>query len=460
MKIRKIKYSNHPVLGNLELDLVNKDTGIPYDTIVFAGENGTGKTTILSSLNTFLCLQSFEYFDSIEYEVDGHLYMAVPADSEQETRMGFHKRVDCLTNATVSMHSNISNSRSAIEKDSLDIRHNGCVYSKARADFSVKPIKGTTTMEIDNSQYDQDNQEDFSSLKQLMVDIQSEDNEELRKQASGQPNQAFYYRNFETTTKLYRFKKAFDDFFETIKYKGIITQNGEKNIQFEKHHKEITIDQLSTGEKQIVYRGIFLLRNVGRLDGATIMVDEPELSMHPKWQNRILKYFKDLFKASDGTQKAQMFFATHSEYVLKEALKDQDNTLVIVLKDVSGIINKHEVRMPLVLPTITASEINYAAFDIPSVDYHIALYGAIQSKYNKHSISSCDQFIHTQCSPYYDATRHELSTNYDRQQYYTLPTMIRNHIDHPDNPYNYTAEQLTISIELMRDILQNVPVTP
>lgn len=43
MKIRKVKWANHPVLGNLELDFVNPLTNHPFSTIVFAGENGSGK---------------------------------------------------------------------------------------------------------------------------------------------------------------------------------------------------------------------------------------------------------------------------------------------------------------------------------------------------------------------------------------------------------------------------------
>ena len=257
-----------------------------------------------------------------------------------------------------------------------------------------------------------------------------------------------------------RFRQAFDNFFELIKYRGVESEGGEKKIQFEKNGKVITIDQLSTGEKQIVYRGIFLLRNVGKLDGATIMIDEPELSMHPKWQKRIMHYFMDLFKAPDGSQKAQIFFATHSEYVLEEALRDVDHTLVVVLKDNNGTIEGKEIRTPLVLPTLTASEINYAAFGIPSIDYHIALYGAIQVKYNKPSIVGCDQFIHTQCAPYYDTAVHECMTNYGNNTYHTLCTKIRNHIDHPNNHNSFTNEELETSIVLMRKILQNIPVAP
>ena len=47
--ITEIKWNNHPVLGNLELNFTKPD-GTPYNTIVIAGENGTGKTTIVSSI--------------------------------------------------------------------------------------------------------------------------------------------------------------------------------------------------------------------------------------------------------------------------------------------------------------------------------------------------------------------------------------------------------------------------
>ena len=40
--ISKIKWKNHSVLGSLELDFT-KDNGKIYNTIILAGENGTGK---------------------------------------------------------------------------------------------------------------------------------------------------------------------------------------------------------------------------------------------------------------------------------------------------------------------------------------------------------------------------------------------------------------------------------
>lgn len=45
-KIRKVKFKNHKVLGNLELDFCGID-GKAVDTVIIAGENGTGKVLFL-----------------------------------------------------------------------------------------------------------------------------------------------------------------------------------------------------------------------------------------------------------------------------------------------------------------------------------------------------------------------------------------------------------------------------
>ena len=52
MKYRKITFKNHPVLGNVCFDFTNAQ-GRTVDTIIIAGENGCGKSLLLSFLNTY-----------------------------------------------------------------------------------------------------------------------------------------------------------------------------------------------------------------------------------------------------------------------------------------------------------------------------------------------------------------------------------------------------------------------
>ena len=46
MKIKNIKFNNHKILGNLEVDFLDRNKEI-LDTVVIIGENGSGKTTLL-----------------------------------------------------------------------------------------------------------------------------------------------------------------------------------------------------------------------------------------------------------------------------------------------------------------------------------------------------------------------------------------------------------------------------
>ena len=123
------------------------------------------------------------------------------------------------------------------------------------------------------------------------------------------------------------FERIGDHAINIAEYSNMVK---EKKIVFSKQSNTITIDQLSTGEKQVVFRGTYLLKNSNNLNGGTILIDEPELSMHPKWQEKIFQYYRGLF--TNGTnQTTQMIFATHSEYVIRSAIEDKDNVLLIVL---------------------------------------------------------------------------------------------------------------------------------
>lgn len=462
MKIAKIKWKGHPILGDLELDFTNKNKkGIPYDTIIFAGENGTGKTTVLTSISDFLNGYSID-FEYIEYQIDNKIYQAIPPT--KESYYGYYNlrlpnetiiQVDSGKNRNGSSSSNPS-----IDEDFRNIRFYGCVFSKARADYRTEKIIGTTTKQLDIENKDIDTEDNFTSIKQLLVDIEGEDNAKFKEDSKEREElgkDAIHWSKFKPSSKMYRFSKAFDNFFENkIKYGKIESNSAEKVILFEKYGRDISIDNLSTGEKQIVFRGAFLLRNLQKMKGGTIFIDEPELSMHPKWERKILQYYKDLF-TEDGELKSQLFIATHSEYVLKEALsqnKENENNLVIVLKDDVGQIKGDRIdSLSLSLPVITSAEVNYRAFDIPSIDYHIELYGTLQNKFNLSTVKKCDEFIEK--SKFYDQSIHNKKWIFNITIYETLPSYIRNSIDHPDSDANQGFDECELreSITLLQNLL-------
>jgi predicted ATP-binding protein involved in virulence len=447
MKIKKVKWQNHKILGDLLLDFTN-ESGNPYETIIFAGENGAGKSTILTELSMFLNCGSIEKFDFIEYEVDNKTYKAIPMSNPYHPNF-----FDVLTEdgQKIEIRCDKLNQRELLESNAMDLRHYGCVFSKARSDYKTERIISTTTSTLDKEKYDVDSNDDFTSLKQLIVDIVTQDSLEYMHINKGLTNQARRWDEYYPESKTYRFQNAFDSFFDNLKYDKTDDHEGEKTIFFRKNQASIPVDELSTGEKQIVFRGIYLLKNSKILKGSAIMVDEPELSMHPKWQQRILSYYKSLFTLN-RVQEAQLFFATHSDHVISEALANSANNLVITLSENSGVIKHLKVNKPSVLPRVTQSETNYLAFDLVTNDFHAELYGWLQDKRQLKTVKQCDDFIINQNQ--YDQSVHQLKSRFGSTIYESLSTYIRNAIHHPDSGNSFTQIQLRTSIELLISLCQ------
>lgn len=255
------------------------------------------------------------------------------------------------------------------------------------------------------------------------------------------------YLTFQKESRVYRFTNAFNNFFEKLKLVKIDCR--EKKIIFEKNGKNFEMVNLSTGEKQIVMRGASILKNLKKLQDGVVLIDEPEIGMHLRWEKNIMKYYENLVTIN-GNQTTQIIFATHSEFVVEAALNDKENTLVILLSDINGKINNKKITGPFILPKITSAEVNYEAFHIASKDYHNQLYAYLQKLKNVTSVKKTDDVILQ--SDFYKNEIHSKDSSYRNIHYKTLPTYIRNAIDHPDNGNGFTDDELEKSIELLKEI--------
>ena len=444
-RIKKVDFKNEPVLGNLSIDFTNSNGKIA-DTIIFAGENGAGKSTILEHL--FLALSGDPKCGNMSITID---------NEGKEDLLNYEIRYENGTEQTWVSDMNgfqaIVNASQYKEK-----YHFSAIFSDVDINFHARDITSVTSMEIDEEKASRRSNPDLATqIKQFIVDIDNADALEAKnslecakEKFQSDPSPELFTK-IKTNTRLGRFTKAFNNVFENLRYDHVENGNNKKNVFFLKHNNQITIDALSSGEKQIVYRGCFLLKDVNALTGTFVFIDEPEISMHPRWQQKILPFYQNLYKDDEGKQTSQMFVATHSQYVLDAGLKSSDS-IIVRLFDHEGEVKYQKITVPYVLPIPTAAEINYFVFGILSNDYHIELYSYLQGKLNKKKILDCDAAIEASTQYASNISKYYKKQVYGTTEYKTLPTYIRNCIDHPDNGCSFTQEELKLSTELLIEL--------
>lgn len=114
----------------------------------------------------------------------------------------------------------------------------------------------------------------------------------------------------------------FDGLVLKTKFKGI-SKDMARDILFENDvTDDIKLDELSTGEQQLFIRALSL--KMMCLRESIILIDEPEISLHPNWQNNILRVYQNI--AKDGNN--QLIIATHSPQIISSTRNESLRVLV------------------------------------------------------------------------------------------------------------------------------------
>lgn len=354
MKIRKIEFENHTVFGNLKVDFTDSD-GKTINTIILAGENGVGKSLLLNTvynLSTLLTDTNLRN-EIIKIEVE------LPENVVRKMR---HRDISNLyfvqeltyDKFVIYIDFNKSGWEQIYMKGITGYDHSpiipydflqqagikqafNMIFSDVEINFIPSYINSVTSSNIDDEHIESRKSTSNLSVEiaQLLVDVQSLDalelNEWVRDNMGKPPEED------KIDVRMKRFTKAFEYMFSQKKYKKIKSIRGYKDIIFEENGKEMSINDLSSGEKQIVFRGSFLLKNKESNKGAVVLIDEPELTLHPNWQLKILSFFKKLFTNEDGDQTSQIIISTHSTFIIHNANRDNDK-VIILHKDSDGRI--------------------------------------------------------------------------------------------------------------------------
>lgn len=347
MKFRKITFVGHHILGDISYDFTDKE-GNTVDTIIIAGENGCGKSVFLNELYSYNPTITYSNrYKKLEVEVE-------ISDSEKQriqenlTRnklpLMYGNRIKILqdfsrgTNYNDTVHYNNMQDKTEKTVNYFSIwKDNGLfksIFSDVEINFTPKAINYVTATNVDEmlSGAIKSSSNIATEITQLLIDIDNLDNADLAKWVRLNPNIA-PTENVQNI-RMKRFTNAFHSIFPNKRYVGINNINNHKVVEFEEHGKIMSIEKLSSGEKQIVFRGGFLLKNQKTAEGFVILVDEPEISLHPKWQLEIMTFLKNLF-TTDGQQTSQLIVATHSPFIIHNSTRANDK-VIVMKKDDAG----------------------------------------------------------------------------------------------------------------------------
>lgn len=305
MKIKKLVISNYKVFDYLELDFTDRKGHI-LNTIVFAGLNGSGKTTILELLK-----------DLIEGNVPNQLKIDTLIRLEilvEKYYIDGNKNVSQKSFSTVDKDGNRKIDTLKEYSDKYDI----LVFDYRKEDdeshfsaFSqiIKYIYPVSHHLLYFYSYVKPKKND-SSVKNIAEYTFTAHNQQIQ-QAILNIISSKVFANPDTAPRQIFTKHVSDlnKIFHNLDLASKLIEVSEKDLIFESANgQKVRFDDLSSGEKMLYFMG-FTLNHLNPKD-TCIMVDQPEDSLHPKWQQQIVQFFQNI-----GTGN-QVILATHSPQII------------------------------------------------------------------------------------------------------------------------------------------------
>lgn len=122
-----------------------------------------------------------------------------------------------------------------------------------------------------------------------------------------------------------------------------------------KNGKQYSFEESSSGEKHILYSFTNIYNSID--NNSLILIDEPEISLHPNWQIRYISFLKKVF---NNYSSCHFIIASHSHYLVSDL--NPDNSLLITVEmDEKG---KHFLTLDYSTYAWSAENILYNIFKV------------------------------------------------------------------------------------------------
>ena len=302
MKIEKVRIKNVKGIKDLELSF-KKDNKI-LDLIVLAGVNGSGKTTILEAIKDFFYNKYLNFNGPEKSNVNLDIFFEdfekkQIEEAEKSSIDNYEHKLQDFFSALQSYNLYRKNSndyyRNQIAKR-FDIPPK-IIYVPAENKFEeIQTYSTTLSKEYEfintiNSNVIRDIPSYIATRRNYLATIE----EDLTMK--------------EVTNKVVNEINGIFNILELdVKLKGFSKDEKTMPIFENSAGEEFDINDLSSGEKQLFLRTLSI--KMLEPKNSIILIDEPELSLHPKWQQRIIEVYKKIGENN------QIIVATHSPHIL------------------------------------------------------------------------------------------------------------------------------------------------
>ena len=326
MKIRKIHIKEYNGLKNLNINFESNDKVL--NTIILIGVNGSGKTRILESIyHCFKIFKSTVVDLELFYEKNENEVLKSLMDSEGLTEIEKEMKkdidyIDCLRNIKYYNED---------YKEGKNQNINSKIISQSFKKLKIFPKIIYVPTEINFQKVEIASPmlvQEYSFLNIvdsiLIKDVPSYIATRIMEMANEQENTPMG----EIRAAVF---KEINEIFEIldldIKISGISKNAKSIPIFTNSAGDKFDINELSSGEKQLFLRTLAI--KMLNPENSIILIDEPELSLHPKWQQRIVDVYRKIGKNN------QIIIATHSPHILGSVKKEN---IMLLDKDDEGKI--------------------------------------------------------------------------------------------------------------------------
>ena len=191
-------------------------------------------------------------------------------------------------------------------------------------------------------------EEDYQELTLFVQNIKN-DKSYVRKK-----NKVIFGVSFDVNTTKGQIKEIVD-YYKCFKDLSNLKVFGNMTLNIYKHGKRYSFDESSSGEKHILYSFTNIYNRIE--ENSLILIDEPEISLHPNWQIRYVSFLKNVFS---NYSSCHFIIASHSHYLVSD-LNPDSSSLVIIEADENG---KHFTTLNYSTYAWSAENILYNIFGV------------------------------------------------------------------------------------------------